>query len=44
MNELVDNPRGYVPYRDSVLTHFLKESLGGNSRTALIATIHSDQK
>lgn len=26
-------------YRDSKLTHLLKTSLGGNSRTALIATI-----
>ncbi|KAH7706773.1 kinesin family member 15 [Aphelenchoides avenae] len=31
-------------YRDSKLTHFLKESLGGNSRTALIATIHADPR
>lgn len=29
----------FVPYRDSVLTWLLKESLGGNSRTAMIATI-----
>ncbi|XP_039185565.1 kinesin-like protein KIF14 isoform X1 [Crotalus tigris] len=29
----------FVPYRDSVLTWLLKESLGGNSKTAMIATI-----
>ena len=29
----------YIPYRDSTLTWLLKESLGGNSRTAMIATI-----
>ncbi|KAL5013073.1 hypothetical protein ScPMuIL_011624 [Solemya velum] len=29
----------YIPYRDSVLTWLLKESLGGNSKTAMIATI-----
>ncbi|XP_022236728.1 kinesin-like protein KIF14, partial [Limulus polyphemus] len=29
----------FVPYRESVLTWLLKESLGGNSRTAMIATI-----
>ncbi|CAI9714843.1 KIF14 [Octopus vulgaris] len=29
----------FIPYRDSVLTWLLKESLGGNSRTAMLATI-----
>ncbi|KAJ9595968.1 hypothetical protein L9F63_012861, partial [Diploptera punctata] len=29
----------FVPYRDSVLTWLLRESLGGNSRTAMLATI-----
>nr|CAB3259032.1 kinesin-like protein KIF14 [Phallusia mammillata] len=31
--------RAFVPYRDSTLTWILKESLGGNSRTAMIATV-----
>ncbi|CAO3645895.1 unnamed protein product [Cunninghamella blakesleeana] len=30
---------GFIPYRDSVLTWLLKDSLGGNSRTAMIAAI-----
>lgn len=30
---------GYVPYRDSVLTWLLKDSLGGNSKTIMIAAI-----
>ncbi|KAJ3009131.1 Chromosome-associated kinesin kif4a [Thoreauomyces humboldtii] len=30
---------GHVPYRDSKLTRVLQESLGGNSRTAMIACI-----
>ncbi|CAM9974383.1 unnamed protein product [Discosporangium mesarthrocarpum] len=30
---------GLVPYRESVLTFLLKDSLGGNSRTTMIATI-----
>ncbi|XP_031569292.1 kinesin-like protein KIF16B isoform X2 [Actinia tenebrosa] len=29
----------FVPYRDSVLTWLLKDSLGGNSKTVMIATI-----
>ncbi|CAG9532229.1 unnamed protein product [Cercopithifilaria johnstoni] len=29
----------FIPYRDSVLTWLLKDSLGGNSRTVMIATI-----
>ena len=29
----------FVPYRDSVLTWLLKDSLGGNSKTAMVATI-----
>eukprot|EP01062_Namystynia_karyoxenos_P044782 TRINITY_DN3304_c0_g1_i1.p1 TRINITY_DN3304_c0_g1~~TRINITY_DN3304_c0_g1_i1.p1 ORF type:complete len:1075 (+),score=345.05 TRINITY_DN3304_c0_g1_i1:85-3309(+) len=29
----------HIPYRDSHMTLFLKDSLGGNSKTAMIATI-----
>uniref|UniRef100_A0A8C8UIY5 Kinesin-like protein n=1 Tax=Peromyscus maniculatus bairdii TaxID=230844 RepID=A0A8C8UIY5_PERMB len=31
--------QSYIPYRDSVLTWLLKESLGGNSRTIMVATV-----
>lgn len=31
--------QSFVPYRDSVLTWLLKDSLGGNSKTIMIATI-----
>jgi kinesin family protein 11 len=30
---------GYIPYRDSKLTRLLQDSLGGNTKTCLIATI-----
>lgn len=33
------NASTYIPYRDSVLTWLLRENLGGNSRTAMLATI-----
>ena len=29
----------HVPFRDSKLTFFLKESLGGNSKTTLVCTV-----
>lgn len=31
--------KAYIPYRDSVLTWLLKDSLGGNSKTIMIAAI-----
>lgn len=36
INALTDSSMSYTPYRDSKLTRILQESLGGNSRTALI--------
>ncbi|VUZ39289.1 unnamed protein product [Hymenolepis diminuta] len=32
-------PKRYVPYRDSKLTWLLRDSLGGNSKTAVIVTV-----
>ena len=29
----------FIPYRDSVLTWLLRENLGGNSKTAMVAAI-----
>lgn len=35
---LIDK-QGHVPYRDTKLTRILQESLGGNSKTSIIATV-----
>ncbi|KAG9391215.1 Kinesin motor domain [Carpediemonas membranifera] len=34
-----DNPKEHVPYSDSKLTKLLQDSLGGNSKTVMIANI-----
>lgn len=36
---LLDKDREHVPYRQSKLTHLLKDALGGHCRTRMIATI-----
>lgn len=44
---ILSKPTGnttYVPYRDSHLTHILKNSLGGNSKTAVIVNMHPDRE
>ena len=33
------NEKPYIPYRDSKLTRLLKDSLGGNCRTVMIANV-----
>lgn len=32
-------PKDHVPYRDSKLTYILKDSLGGDSKTAMLSTV-----
>ncbi|KAK6048892.1 kinesin motor domain protein [Cooperia oncophora] len=32
----------HAPYRESKLTHILRDSLGGNSKTAVIVNVHPD--
>ena len=44
ISKLADKSQGkekenFVPYRDSVLTWLLKDSLGGNSRTVMVAAL-----
>mmetsp|Transcript_34136 Transcript_34136/g.59579 ORF Transcript_34136/g.59579 Transcript_34136/m.59579 type:complete len:756 (+) Transcript_34136:21-2288(+) len=39
ISSLVDGQSSHVPYRDSKLTRLLQESLGGNSKTVMIANL-----
>lgn len=39
ISALVDAKSGHIPYRDSKLTRLLQDSLGGNTRTVMIANI-----
>ncbi|XP_024374792.1 uncharacterized protein [Physcomitrium patens] len=39
ISALVDDKSSHVPYRDSKLTRLLQDSLGGNTRTVMIANI-----
>ena len=34
-----DKKNVHIPYRDSKLTHVLRDCLGGNSKTFMIATV-----
>lgn len=38
INQLTDGKASHIPYRDSKLTRILQDSLGGNSKTAIIIT------
>jgi hypothetical protein len=39
ISALVEGKHSHVPYRDSKLTRLLQDSLGGNTRTIMIAAI-----
>ena len=41
---LQSNKQHYVPYRNSTMTLVLRDSLGGNSNTSMIATISAEEK
>jgi len=40
INALTEVGRDHIPYRDSKLTYLLQDSLGGNSKTIIIATVN----
>ena len=37
--EVAEGKKVFIRYRDSKLTHLLKDSLGGNSKTCIVANI-----
>ena len=39
ISALVDGKTSHIPYRDSKLTRLLQDSLGGNTKTIMIAAI-----
>ena len=39
ISALVDGKSQHIPYRDSKLTRLLQDSLGGNSRTVMVACV-----
>lgn len=45
INALVESTKKkkHIPFRDSKLTHYLKDSLGGNSITKLLANVQCNK-
>jgi kinesin family protein 3/17 len=39
ISALVDSKSLHIPYRDSKLTRLLEDSLGGNTKTVMVAAI-----
>ena len=39
IRQLVNDPNGHIPYRNSQLTRILQGSLGGNAKTSIVCTI-----
>ena len=39
ISALVDAKRSHIPYRDSKLTRLLQDSLGGNTKTVMVANL-----
>ena len=43
LHEKSKNGRSHIPYRNSMMTGVLRDSLGGNCKTVMVATISPDQ-
>jgi kinesin family protein 6/9 len=43
LNDKSKGKRAHVPYRNSMLTSILRDSLGGNCKTVMIATLSLDK-
>lgn len=44
LSACMTSSKKHVPYRDSRLTYMLRDSLGGNSRTAVVVNLHPDRE
>ena len=44
LNHRKNTPKQHIPYRNSLLTTLLKDSLGGNCRTVMLATVSGDRQ
>lgn len=46
MNKKAKNPstNDYIPYRNSMMTMVLRDSLGGNCKTKMVATVSADKE
>jgi kinesin family protein 6/9 len=44
LHEKQANPGVYIPFRDSLLTTVLQESIGGNCRTRMLATVSAQEE
>jgi len=43
LHEKAKKGRSHIPYRNSMMTNVLRDSLGGNCKTVMVATISPDQ-
>ena len=42
LHEKATKARGHVPYRNSMMTSVLRDSLGGNCKTVMVATVSAE--